>query len=68
MVKSDLVRDMKLFTHGASFISVTELTKYLGQRNQTRVKGIYLEELKPAAGKKYFIPEVAEQIMARRTV
>ena len=68
MVKSDLIRDMKSFTSGASFISVTELTKYLGQHNQTRVKSLYLGELKPVAGKKYFIPEVADQIMARRTL
>ena len=65
MVKSDLVRDMKSFTHGASFISVTELTKYLGQRNITRVKTKYLTELQPVAGKKYFIPEVAEKVMEK---
>lgn len=66
MVKSDLVKDMKTYTHGASFISVTELTRYLGQRNNTRVKNTYLGELQPVAGKKYFIPEVAERIMEVR--
>lgn len=63
MVKSDLIRDMKSFTSGASFISVTELTKYLGQSNQTRIKNRYLSGLQPVAGKKYFIPEVAEKVM-----
>lgn len=63
MVKSDLIRDMKSFTSGASFISVTELTKYLGQSNQTRIKNRYLSGLKPVAGKKYYIPEVAEKVL-----
>lgn len=63
MVKSELVRDMKSYTGGASFISVTELTKYLGQSNQTRIKNRYLSGLKSVAGKKYYIPEVAEKVL-----
>jgi len=65
MTKSDLIRDMKTFT-GAGVISASELTRYLGCKNAHRIKEKYLIELQPVASKKYFIPDVAEAIMARR--
>lgn len=65
MTKSDLIRDMKTFT-GAGVISASELTRYLGYNNSHRVKEKYLLELQPVTEKKYFIPDVAEAIMARR--
>ena len=65
MTKTELARDMKTFV-GAGVISNTELCKYLGQTNKTRIKAQYLSGLTPIAGKKYFIPEVAEAIMEKR--
>jgi len=64
MTKSDLVRDMKQTT-GSSFITVSELTRYLGKQNQSRVKQKYLKDL-DRVGKGYFIPDVAQTIMDDR--
>lgn len=65
MTKTDLTRDMRTFT-GAGVISAKELTKYLGYSNPHRVKEKFLSGLSPVADKKYFIPDVADAIMARR--
>ena len=65
MTKTDLTRDMRAYT-GAGVISATELSRYLGEKNKCRVKDKYLAGLEPVAGKKYFIPDVVEVIMARR--
>ena len=65
MTKTDLTRDMKAYT-GAGVISATELSRYLGEKNKCMVKDKYLAGLEPVAGKKYFIPDVVESIMARR--
>lgn len=63
MTARDLERDMKASVDGASFITLGELAKYLGQKNPTRVRIKYMAEAFRIEGtNKYFIPEVAKAI------
>jgi hypothetical protein len=64
MDKQELRRTLKQHVGGAEFITATELATFLGysKQNAKRVKSKYLADLQ-AIDKKYFIPEVAEQIM-----
>ena len=56
---------MKTYVGGASFITVGELTKYLGQTNTSRVKQKYLtNEFRLTGTKSYFIPEIAKKVYA----
>lgn len=64
MTRAELIKDMKSAT-GSSFITVTELCKYLGLSNNTRVKAEYLADL-DRVGTHYFIPDVAGAILERR--
>lgn len=65
MTARDIERDMKTAVDGASFITVGQLAKYLGQKNTTRVKEKYLKDVfKLEDSKKYFIPEVAKSLYA----
>jgi hypothetical protein len=65
MTKTDLTRDMRAYT-GAGVISVSQLSKYLGYKEDKYVKAKFLKGLQPVTDKKYFIPDVVEAIMARR--
>ena len=65
MTKTELARDMKSFT-SAGVIKVSELARYLGYKEEKRVKAKFLSDLHPVTAKRYYIPEVAEAILARR--
>lgn len=67
MTKQKLIKDMEKKT-GSSFITITEICKYLGLSNQHRVKTTFLADLDRVNGKLYFIPDVAEKIMESRNV
>ncbi len=63
MTARDIEQDMKQFVNGASFITVGQLAKYLGQKNTSRVREKYMRDVFKLEGtKKYFIPEVARSI------
>lgn len=63
MTARDIEQDLKAFVDGASFISVGQLTKYLGQKNTSRVREKYMRDVFKLEGtKKYFIPEVAKSL------
>lgn len=63
MTARDIEQDMKQFVNGASFITVGQLAKYLGQKNTSRVREKYMKDVFKLEGtKKYFIPEVARSI------
>ena len=63
MTAREIERDMKQFVNGASFITVGQLAKYLGQKNTSRVREKYMKDVFKLEGtKKYFIPEVARSI------
>ena len=66
MTKTELIKDMKQSQKGASFITVTALAGYLGRSDKTKVKNIYLRDLEKI-GNTYFIPDVAEEILKRRS-
>lgn len=63
MTAREIEQDMKQFVNGASFITVGQLAKYLGQKNTSRVREKYMKDVFKLEGtKKYFIPEVARSI------
>ena len=64
MDKTELRRALKQHVGGAESITCTELATFLGysKANAKRVKAKYLDGLQ-TVNRKYFIPEVAEQIM-----
>lgn len=64
MTKVELIHQLQTTT-GASFITCTELCKFLGKQNQSRVKREYLYGL-DRIGKAYFIPDVAQRLMDGR--
>jgi len=63
MTARDIERDMKAAVNGASFITPGQLAKYLGQTNTSRVREEYMKDAFKLEGtKRYFIPEVAQNI------
>ena len=63
MTARDIERDMKASVGGASFITPGQLAAYLGQKNTSRVREKYMKDAFKLEGtKKYFIPEVAQNI------
>ena len=64
MERRELIADMKK-TVGSSFITLTEIGKYIHQTNLTRVKKEYLIGLE-RLGKRYFIPDVVTRLMEGR--
>ncbi|MCI8647099.1 MAG: hypothetical protein HFE76_10035 [Firmicutes bacterium] len=65
MEKQAVIREMKSFVGGASYISVNALAKHLGKSKEfagTLIRG--LDKIPgEEKGTKYFIPEVAQRIM-----
>lgn len=68
MDKQTVVREMKSFVDGSSYISVVRLAKHLGKSKEfvyTLVRG--LDKIPgETSGTKYFIPDVAQRIMEVR--
>ena len=64
MERRELIRSMMHSVDGASFITCTEVTRFLGLTNNTRVKKKYLIGL-DRVGRGYFIPDVATRIHER---
>lgn len=66
MNRRDLVNDMKQYC-GGSFITATQLQKYLGAKSHHSVEK-YLIGLDRISDRYYFIPDVAESLIAYRGV
>jgi len=64
MDRKEVIRSMMQSVNGASFITNTQLCRYLGQENRTRIKNAYLRGL-PQVGRYYFIPDVATRIIEK---
>ena len=62
MTKRELVRGLKSAVDGSSFITLTELTKYLGLKDKYKVRRKYLLGLN-SIGKRYFIDDVADELL-----
>ena len=62
MTKSDLVKTMTAST-GGYFITKAQLAKYIGAKRSETVRQ-YVEDLTVLNNRYYFIPEVAERMMA----
>ena len=62
MTKQELTADMRRSCSGSSFITRTELMKYLGYNCPKRVDK-YLRGLERISRTKYFIPDVSEAIL-----
>lgn len=64
MKKSELMEDMKKSNGGVGFMNKSELARYLGI-DRHRVKA-YTDLCAPAVGKKYFVGDLADAIIALR--
>lgn len=63
MTAGDIERDLKRYCKGASFITPGELSKYLGEKNTSRVRNRFMTDAFRIEGtNKYFIPEIATKI------
>lgn len=65
MTKQELVRSLKSAASGAEFITLSELTAYLGYKDKYKVKKKFLYDLDPVAKTKFFIPDVANRILEK---
>lgn len=64
MTQREIENDMKKSVGGASFITPGELARYLGEKNTSRVREKYMADAFRIEGtKKYFIPEVARNVL-----
>ena len=63
----DLTKDMRQFVGGGYFITLKELTQFLGRKDAKSVKAKYLIGL-PREGTRYFIPDVARVIYEGRNI
>lgn len=61
---SDLAKEMRQFVGGAYFITLKELTQYLGRKDEKAVKAKYLIGLN-RIDKMYSIAEVAAALIER---
>lgn len=62
MTKQELVRSLKSSVDGSSFITLTELTAYLGYKDKYKVRQKYLLGLN-SIGKRFFINDVADELL-----
>ena len=65
MTKQNLKRAMSQHCENAEFITVKELTTFLGVKNEGRVKKEFLTGL-DRVGKRYLINDVADRILEKR--
>ena len=65
MTKQEIVRRFERETNGQAFITATQFTRLIGQKNSFRVKKEYLDGLDAVDGVMYFIPDVASRMMER---
>ena len=61
MERQELIRAMMKSVDGASFITATQVMRFLGVKNSSRVKTDYLQGLEHV-GTLYFIPDVVGRI------
>lgn len=67
MDKQALIRDMKRTTNNGGFINQTQLAKYLRvSKEVAREMLVGLEYLPTGRERKYFVEDVASQIMSKR--
>ena len=67
MIKQELIRDMKQFVGGASFINSSQLAKYLKRSRNSMPELLYgLDYLASGRERKYFILDVAGRLMDER--
>lgn len=65
MTRGDMKKALISHAHGAQFITQKQVADFMGvSRDTARRK---LHELDAIDGKYYFIPEVADELMKRRT-
>ncbi len=62
MTKKELITDMKHFVGGSSFITVSGIASYVGVRSHHSVDK-YVDGLQRINGRRFFIPDVAEQMI-----
>ncbi|MCB6992401.1 hypothetical protein LI177_02740 [bacterium 210820-DFI.6.37] len=68
MEKQEVIREMKAFVGGSSYITANALARHLGKSKGFTKKLITGLDKIPgdARGTKYFIPEVAQRIMEEK--
>ena len=61
MIRTDIAKELRRFT-GAGVIRASKLTRFLGEKNVSRVKQKYLVGLEAIGGRAYLITDVAERL------
>ena len=64
MLKTEIVKDMKAFNEGSSFITKEGLARYMGYKSYDPIKQIVVG-IEAYKGKLYFIPDIAEAIKSK---
>lgn len=67
MQKSDVQKKMEQYVGGGSFISLIELTRFLGRKDPKVVKRDFLAGL-DRLGTRYFIPDVTAVLISKKGV
>lgn len=67
MLKQEIVRRFERDTNGQAFVTVAQLARLMGRRDQGKLKKAYLSGLEAIDGKYYFIPDVAQVLKERCT-
>lgn len=62
MTKKDLIADMKHFVGGSSFITISGIANYVGVKSHHSVDK-YVDGLQRINGRRFFIPDVADQMI-----
>lgn len=68
MTKQELTKDMKAFCGGGSFITITDFCRFMGLKSRDKAKAKYLDGLERVGGAGYFVNDVAERVMERRSI
>ena len=68
MKKSEVVQSLQKAAKSDGFITATRFAQFMGCTNISKCKDKYLSNLEKVEGKYYFIPDVAEALMSRRTM
>ena len=67
MKKQEIIQGLPKTAKAEGFITATKFAQYMGCTNISKCRDKYLADLERVEEKYYFIPDVAEVLMSRRT-
>lgn len=61
MIRTDIAKELRRYT-GKGTIRASEVARFLGEKNVSRVREKYLKGLEAIGGRAYLITDVAERL------